>query len=306
MFHQTGLFGPMLPGLFGIVAPGTTSPQSPGASAQQAFQVISSNISGEHSDEAAYALAYARAVLERLGNSSAVRSIFGLQLLDVQARMRAVEANPFDQAAANALVNSVGLIGSNLHLLGYWERSSAPGVTAGDFLWSDFLAAVKSGAIGGVGGGSVGAAPKVPGIFGSGLSGFFNVKPVRRAAGGAIGADTVPAMLTPGEYVLQPRAVESVSRLFGGGFLRALNAMRLPRDFFAGLRDFAPPPRPLAFAGGGPVPGPLAPQHFANGGAVRGRAAPTININITAQTVDEAEVRRSILPAIERIMRRSR
>ena len=122
-----------------------------------------------------------------------------------------------------------------------------------------------------------------------------------RAMGGPIG-DTVPALLTPGEYVMNPRAVANVSRLFGGGFLHALNSMRIPKGFFDGMLNIAPPPRPLAFAAGGPVPGA---QAFAAGGSVR-RGGGGVTVNIYAQRVDEAEVKRSIIPAIDKLMRRSK
>lgn len=59
----------------------------------------------------------------------------------------------------------------------------------------------------------------------------------RFAGGGSVGTDTVPAMLTPGEWVLPPAAV----KLYGGGMLSAMNNLQL-----------APPPV-ARFANGGPV-----------------------------------------------------
>lgn len=115
------------------------------------------------------------------------------------------------------------------------------------------------------------------------------------AAGGGVG-DSVPAMLTPGEWVI-PR---NVVRMLGGGLLSSINNMRLPREFLANISmGMLPPVR--RFATGGPVPGADIP--------VRGSAAAggvTLNLTINAQRVDEAEVRRSIIPAINRIMKASR
>ncbi|MEO8133679.1 MAG: hypothetical protein ABI831_06870, partial [Betaproteobacteria bacterium] len=71
----------------------------------------------------------------------------------------------------------------------------------------------------------------------------------RFAAGGSV--DTVPAMLTPGEYVFSPGAVDAISRMYGGGYLPALNALRVPSAFLAGPRP--PAPRVARFAEGGPV-----------------------------------------------------
>ena len=68
------------------------------------------------------------------------------------------------------------------------------------------------------------------------------------AAGGRAKSDTVPAMLTPGEYVINR---DTVSRL-GVGFFEALNALKMPAKALAG--------RVQGFASGGLVqlPGGLA------------------------------------------------
>tara|TARA_R100000808_G_C2059145_1_gene91334 strand:+ start:278 stop:493 length:216 start_codon:yes stop_codon:yes gene_type:complete len=48
---------------------------------------------------------------------------------------------------------------------------------------------------------------------------------VRRRGGGGIpgDTDTVPAMLTPGEYVIRAEAVKAIEKQFGKGFLDKLN-----------------------------------------------------------------------------------
>jgi len=109
----------------------------------------------------------------------------------------------------------------------------------------------------------------------------------QRAGGGPIGTDTVPAMLTPGEWVIPPRVV----KLLGGGFLNALNRI-----------DLAPPRIPH-FAGGGGVgvipSAPAAGNGWSGGG---------INITINGAPADFANlstVRRMLIPALREIQRRS-
>ena len=50
-------------------------------------------------------------------------------------------------------------------------------------------------------------------------------KPIRRQTGGGIpgNTDTVPAMLTPGEYVIRADAVKAIEKKLGKGFLEELN-----------------------------------------------------------------------------------
>jgi hypothetical protein len=98
----------------------------------------------------------------------------------------------------------------------------------------------------------------------------------RKFGGGGTVGDVIPALLTPGEHVLQPKAVNWASRMFGGGFLPALNAMQIPRGFLDSMFNLAPPRRPLHFAAGGPVPGPVQ----SGGGSVKGSAGTVINIHV--------------------------
>lgn len=82
-------------------------------------------------------------------------------------------------------------------------------------------------------------------------------KPNLYAAGGPVGTDTVPAMLTPGEWVVKKSAVAR----YGLGFLDALNNMRIPRAALAGIG--APPVARFAtggLVGGGSVISAPAPS----------------------------------------------
>lgn len=62
------------------------------------------------------------------------------------------------------------------------------------------------------------------------------LKPLYRASGGpaewakmyAKGTDTIPAMLTPGEYVVQKKAVD----FYGPEVMQAINRMKVPKQFF--------------------------------------------------------------------------
>lgn len=127
---------------------------------------------------------------------------------------------------------------------------------------------------------------------------------MKRYAGGGL-TDTVPAMLTPGEYVMKPKAVAK----YGPGFMHALNNMQVPRGFLDNVIHF-PAPRPSRAA---------AVARFAEGGSVGSqsgaepRSAPfaggggtALTVQIFAQSVDEATVRRDVIPLIEKVMRKGR
>ena len=81
------------------------------------------------------------------------------------------------------------------------------------------------GGLGGLGGG-------LGGIFSSLVGGFFGFNkggPVGFANGGSVGStDTVPAMLTPGEFVVKKSAVDK----YGTDFLSSLNRGILPMSGF--------------------------------------------------------------------------
>ena len=108
-----------------------------------------------------------------------------------------------------------------------------------------------------------------------GLDRPFWDNPFGRNAGGPIpgpnvNADVVPAMLTPGEWVIRKDMVQK----YGSGFMAALNA---------GTID-----RPRALNSGGPVvevrvPQPAAPRST-------GPARPPINVTVVADGADPVAV----------------
>lgn len=117
--------------------------------------------------------------------------------------------------------------------------------------------------------------------------------------------DTVPAMLTPGEFVINPKAVDR----YGGGFMQAINNMTLPRAYLENVLNFAPPrpgsPGVARFAEGGAVGNAVAsaPRSWpamASGGTTHNH---TWNIGVVSDP--ENFVRRHVIPVLDQIDRRS-
>ena len=108
--------------------------------------------------------------------------------------------------------------------------------------------------------------------------------------------DTVPAMLTPGEWVINRPAAAK----YGSGLLHAINSMQVPR---AALQNMLAPPQVRRFAMGGPVSF-SAPER---GMAAAGGNSVTVNVNASAADLLSADnVRRWIIPVLDGINKRSR
>lgn len=135
----------------------------------------------------------------------------------------------------------------------------------------------------------------VPSVVGEKLLGWLFLN----RGGQARGTDTVPAMLTPGEWVIRKPAVDH----FGAGLLHAINGMRIPKEALARMVRGPAAPQPTRYyADGGPV--------AVNGGTGNAsRSDPfnsqpvTVNIYTTGQLTPE-EVRRTVIPTIRNEMRR--
>ena len=102
----------------------------------------------------------------------------------------------------------------------YWQ-----GYSTGATYANGIRQAMSSVSTGGVGGG-------IRGILGS--MGFSSGGQVQYRAGGgslfrARGTDTVPAMLTPGEFVMRKHAVDSL----GSGFMAKINNLDIPGALYA-------------------------------------------------------------------------
>jgi TP901 family phage tail tape measure protein len=119
--------------------------------------------------------------------------------------------------------------------------------------------------------------------------------------GGNVG-DTVPALLTPGEAVINREAARSI----GYDFLASLNARRISRSDLASAMRPLPPVRVQRFASGGVVQGVGAPLSGNSAGAHNGG---DININIScppSEFFSTDSVRRNLLPVLREIERRSK
>lgn len=120
----------------------------------------------------------------------------------------------------------------------------------------------------------------------------------------AKGGDVVPAMLTPGEFVFTPPAVQAIERLFGGGFLPAMNAMRIDPGF---LDNFvAPRPHKAVmahFAEGGPVGNLMS----AGGRSGAGIGGGDVHLHFGDVKGDQREfVRRVVIPELDALAKRRR
>ncbi|MDD5330210.1 MAG: tape measure protein [Sulfuricella sp.] len=108
------------------------------------------------------------------------------------------------------------------------------------------------------------------------------------AMGGPAGTDTVPAMLTPGEWVVKKSAVAK----YGLGFLDALNNMRIPRAALAGIG--APPVARFAtggLVGGATIPNPTLPAASSPTRTVRVElSSGNRTVNATIDSSDETRL----------------
>lgn len=118
------------------------------------------------------------------------------------------------------------------------------------------------------------------------------------AQGGSV--DSVPAWVTPGEFIFRPEAVRAISRMFGGGMLPAMNALRVSPDL---LTMRGPSMTPQMFAQGGYVAGSGVAS------ALPGASGATFAGDIHLHFGDVADidtfVRRKLAPAFDDLSRRS-
>lgn len=138
---------------------------------------------------------------------------------------------------------------------------------------------------------------RVPLVVEQGLLGYL----FQRGGGGkaAQGTDTIPAMLTPGEWVIKRPAVEK----YGQGLMHAINHMMLPRERLAGMLRGPVAPQVQRFAEGGPVGGVQASASGASGSS---GGAVTINVTAAAGALLTREnVERLVVPVVRDAMRRA-
>ena len=90
--------------------------------------------------------------------------------------------------------------------------------------------------------------------------------------------------------------------MFGGGFLDAVNNLRIPRDFLDNM--MTPPQPPRRYATGGYVDGPGAPMLPSASKSPRPYNGPPIIINM--QDVSEDTLNRVVKPWFNKLTRASR
>lgn len=177
---------------------------------------------------AANVLAYAREMLTWRSNSP----LLGSLLPAITQGIAAVEGNPRDAAAIKRLLQAAETIGANPYVFAMWEKTAGAGRVENPIWFIDWLQKNRAGDLAGGAQGSVASSAPSSEFAQRSFSGVDPAKLngpnplVRRqmAQGGSTGTDTVPALLTPGEYVVNKQAVGR----YGAGFFAALNAMALP------------------------------------------------------------------------------
>lgn len=265
---------------------------------------------------AANVVEYAREMLNMVGQTN---PLLGALLPAILDGIRAVEARPGDRTALLDLLRAAETIGSNPFVFSMWGKTVS---SAGRLVPTWFVDWLRArGLIDGAGditsqsSTGVDISEAARRLLGAGVDaagppsravailGGLASERVRRlfggfAAGGAIGSDTVPAMLTPGEWIVPRRAV----RRYGTRLLSAINAMAIPRFALGGI---ATPPIPVSrFADGGRVGTTAAPSGARDSGI--GAPSNTININASAgDLLSEANVRRYIVPVFRDMIRKA-
>ena len=173
-------------------------------------------------------LAYAREMLTRVQNSP----LLGALGPAITQGIAAVESNPNDIAAIKRLLQAAETIGANPYVFEMWERTSSSGSPQQPIWFVDWLQINRAGDLAGAAQGrmtSSAASSDFAQRFFAGIdttttNGTNPLVRRRMAGGGSAGSDTVPALLTPGEYVVSKQAVGR----YGAGFFAALNALALP------------------------------------------------------------------------------
>lgn len=246
-------------------------------------------------------LEYAREMLNMVGLSNPLLGSLGPSM---QRAIAAVERNPADLVQVKALLQMAETIGSNPYLFAMWGKTAGATSSATPIWFIDWLQQHRAGDLAG-GGGSVSSSTAstefARQFFGGNqlLQNGPGQRVKRRMAGGgsAGDTDTVPALLTPGEFVIR----RSAASKYGAGLLHAINSMRISRGALANM--FAAP-QVARFAFGGEVGFGVPERGMPGAGGAKNY---TINVNASPGDLLSADnVRRWIIPAIDDIQRRTR
>ncbi len=256
-------------------------------------------------------IAYAKEMLNSVGIEN---PLLGSLLPQLLAGIKALDVNPNDKVALESLLLAAETIGVNPFLFSMWGKTQATSGPASQFeavAFLDWLA--KRGAVGPDGqvlskGISVDIGDFAERFFGSAINpdfanNFFfgnnpNKKVNRKFGSGGGTGDTVPALLTPGEWVINKFAVSR----FGSGLMQAINSMRVSPASLAGM--LGAPRAPQRFATGGPVlPGGGS---FREGAFAGGNGPVTFNFPIDGSSLlSDAVLERTVGPFFERKLRKA-
>lgn len=260
-------------------------------------------------------ISYAKEMLQAVGQTN---PMLGSLLPEILNGIKAVENNPLDEKALTALLQSAETIGSNPYIFDMWGLTAGHQSARKPEWFVDWLE-LHGLLTGATGGGSVsidessvakrmferaisaiGAPPRSP-IAGTKPGQTAIRNPFARFAGGG-DVDTVPAMLTPGEWVIRKPAVNR----YGSRFMHAVNSMAIPPGILA--RMMAPPMPVSRYETGGAVgsaSGSTTAVPLQSSGPGAGATA-TININANAgDLLSETNVRRFIVPVIRDVLKAS-
>jgi TP901 family phage tail tape measure protein len=266
---------------------------------------------------AAYVVQYAREMLNMVGQNNPLLGTLGPSLLD---GIRRLLQNPSDQNLIKSVLQAAETIGANPYIFQMWGKTTSSNASVTPTWFVDWMEKRGFSASGSPGGSvSVPVSGFAARFFGQAIPAAGN--PITRilfgqrsspssaqqptislgapfAEGGAAGTDSVPAMLTPGEFVVSKPAVDRV----GAGLLEAVNQMRIGREDLSYLLE---PPRVRRFETGGMVSsaGASAPSP-----AGRPGAGVTNNVYMQVSAADvlsEQNLRRYFVPAWNNIQRRA-
>lgn len=234
---------------------------------------------------------YAREMLNMVGESN---PLLGSLLPSIKGWITDLERNPNDNDTIKKLLQAAETIGSNTYLFSMWGKTAGSRSPRNPIWFIDWLQKFRAGDLSGAGGGGVASSTSASKFAKKFFSESMLLKSKAMAAGGT--TDTVPAMLTPGEWVIKRPAVSK----YGAGLLHAINSMQVPR---AALQNMLAPPQVRRFAMGGPVSFNTPERSMAAPGGN------SITVNLQASAADLLSidnVRRFIIPVLDGINKRSR
>jgi hypothetical protein len=246
-------------------------------------------------------LAYAREMINAVGANNPLLGTLKPQIVDGISQ---VERNPTNKDAIVNLLRAAETIGTNPYIFAMWGKTTGAGSGTVPIWFVDWLEKRgfdTSGEGGGGKGIKVDISDFAQRILGLAVATTFppNILSGKGkkafAAGGPGPTDTIPALVTPGEYI---HSADVVKR-FGLGFMNALNSMRVPRAALAGM--LAAPMAVSGYATGGPVGNFATPggSSFREGGG-------DITVNLQASAADiltERNIRNMVIPIFNKIQR---